>query len=189
MVDNNQPNDFVRYRDYYRGEHYGLPTWTYIATYYATAPATATTMDDDLKPQDMDEFGIGYERILTNKLSIGISYMHRAWKQKIEDYDPDGDGAWHFANETDFHTLDTSWGKTFRKYDAVIVTAAAPAMPRILLEQLNTGHGRMVVPVGSRISQSLIAVRRKGGSWTQEEICSCVFVPLLGKYGWETPAP
>jgi hypothetical protein len=122
VVDNNQPNDFVRYRDYYRGEHYGLPTWTYIATYYATAPATATTVDDDLKPQHMDEFGFGYERILTDKMSLGISYMHRSWKQKIEDYDPDGDGAWHFANEEDFHTTDTNWGKTYKKYDAVIVT-------------------------------------------------------------------
>jgi hypothetical protein len=70
----------------------------------------------------MDEFGIGYERILTDKLSVGISYMHRAWNQKIEDYDSDGDGAWYFGNETNYHTQDTSWGKTFRKYDAVILT-------------------------------------------------------------------
>jgi hypothetical protein len=122
VVDNFQPPDFVRYYDYYYGEHYGLPTWTYWNTYVWTGAGDTSTKDDDLKPQYMDEFGIGYERILTNKLSIGISYMHRAWNQKIEDYDPDGDGAWHFANEEDFHTTDTSWGKTFRKYDAVIVT-------------------------------------------------------------------
>jgi hypothetical protein len=122
VVDNFQPNEFVRYVDIYYGEHYGLPTWTYMGTQYATAPGGTTTKDDNLKPQYMDEFGIGYERILTNKLSIGLSYMHRAWNQKIEDYDPDGDGAWHFANEADYHTQGTSWGKTFRKYDAVILT-------------------------------------------------------------------
>jgi hypothetical protein len=122
VVDNFQPPNFVRYYDYYYGEHYGLPTWTYWGTYVWTGAGDTSTRDDDLKPQYMDEFGFGYERILTNKLSIGVSYMHRSWKQKIEDYDPDGDGAWHFANETDFHTTGTSWGKTFRKYDAVIVT-------------------------------------------------------------------
>jgi hypothetical protein len=122
VVDNFQPPRFTRLYDVYYGAHYGLPTWTYWGTYYWTAPGGVTTKDDELDPQYMDEFGIGYERILTNKLSIGISYMHRAWKQKIEDYDLDGDGAWHFANETDFATTTTSWGKTFRKYDAVIVT-------------------------------------------------------------------
>ena len=122
VVDNFQPPDFVRYLELYYGEHYGLPTWTYMGLYYATAPGGTTTKDDALEPQYMDEYGIGYERILTNKLSFGISYMHRSWNQKIEDYDPDGDGAWHFANEDDYATQDTSWGKTFRKYDAFIVT-------------------------------------------------------------------
>jgi flagellar basal body rod protein FlgB len=122
LVDNYQPNDFVRYQDVYFGEHYGFSDWYHVGTYYATAPATATTKSDDLKAQYMDEFGFGYERVLSNKLSVGISYMHRAWNQKIEDYDPDGDGAWHFENEDDYATQDESWGKTFRKYDAVILT-------------------------------------------------------------------
>jgi hypothetical protein len=122
VVDNFQPSEFTRMVDIYYGEHYGLPTWTYMGTQYSTAPGGTSTKDPNLKPQYMDEFGIGYERILTDKLSIGFSYMHRAWNQKIEDYDPDGDGAWHFANETNYHTQDTSWGKTFRKYDAMIIT-------------------------------------------------------------------
>jgi hypothetical protein len=122
VVDNLQPNIFTRTYDYYRGEHYGYADWTYIRTYYDTAPSSQTTVDE-LKPQYMDEYAVGYERILTKKLSIGISYMHRAWKQKIEDYDPDGDNAWHFANETNYHDQNTNWGKTYKKYDAIIITA------------------------------------------------------------------
>lgn len=122
FVDNMQPNDFTRYADYYRGEHYGYSDWTYITTVYATAPSSATTNSGDLKPQYMDEWGFGYERILGRKLSFGVSYMHRAWNQKIEDYDPENDGSWHFANEADYSTGTESWGKTYKKYDAFIVT-------------------------------------------------------------------
>jgi flagellar basal body rod protein FlgB len=122
VVDNLQPDDFVRLYDYYRGEHYGYPAWTYIATYYWTAPASDVEVADNLKPQYMEEMGIGYERILGKKFSLGISYMHRAWKQKIEDYDVNGDQIWEFANENDYHNQNESWGKTFKKYDAIILT-------------------------------------------------------------------
>lgn len=123
LIKNFQPDIFSRTRDYYRGEYYGLPTWTYIGTYWATAPAGETTKDDDIGPTYMDEFGIGYERILGNKFSVSLSYMHRAWKDKIEDYDLDGDEVWHFANETEFYdpAQDINWGKTFKKYDAIML--------------------------------------------------------------------
>ncbi|MCP5104107.1 MAG: TonB-dependent receptor [bacterium] len=123
LVDNNQPDIFQRKYDYYRGEHYGYPEWEKIRSYWSTPPAGATTMDDNLGCQHMDEISIGYERILSNKFSLGISYMHRAWKNKLEDFDPDGDDEWHFANADNFEDQNgTNWGKTFRKYDAFIVT-------------------------------------------------------------------
>jgi hypothetical protein len=122
MVDNFQPDDFVRIYDYYRGEHYGYSDWTYIRSYYWTPPGAATTRDDDLNAQYMDEWGFGYERVLTSKLSVGVSFLNRAWKSKIEDYDPDGDGIWHFANENDYHSQEESWGKTYKKYQAIILT-------------------------------------------------------------------
>jgi hypothetical protein len=122
VVDNLQPNDFVRIYDYYRGEHYGYPDWTYIASYYSTAPASDVEVADNLKPQYMEEMGFGYERILGKKFSLGISYMHRSWKQKIEDYDVNGDQIWEFAMENDYRDQNESWGKTYKKYDAIIVT-------------------------------------------------------------------
>lgn len=68
-------------------------------------------------------------------------------------------------------------------YDAIVVTAGAPAVPEPLVEQLAQG-GRMVVPIGGGFSQTLTLVRKQDNKITQEEICGCVFVPLIGRYGW-----
>ena len=69
-------------------------------------------------------------------------------------------------------------------FDAILVTAAAPAAPPSLLEQLSPDSGRMVVPVGSRWAQNLVRVRRTRAGTTTERLMSCVFVPLLGAEGW-----
>jgi protein-L-isoaspartate(D-aspartate) O-methyltransferase len=68
-------------------------------------------------------------------------------------------------------------------YDAIMVTAGAPALPKPLLEQLAFG-GRMVIPVGDAQNQALLRIRRDSGGFYQEEIGDCRFVKLLGKYGW-----
>lgn len=69
-------------------------------------------------------------------------------------------------------------------FDAILVTAAAPAAPPSLLEQLSADGGRMVVPVGSRRAQNLVRVRRTRTGTTTERLMTCVFVPLLGAEGW-----
>lgn len=71
-------------------------------------------------------------------------------------------------------------------YDAIVVTAAAPAIPPPLLEQLAEG-GRMVIPigpVGGTETQELVRVRKEGERITQEVLHYCRFVPLVGRYGW-----
>jgi protein-L-isoaspartate(D-aspartate) O-methyltransferase len=72
----------------------------------------------------------------------------------------------------------------FAPYDGIIVTAGAPSVPEPLVEQLAEG-GRLVIPVGGGFSQTLTLVRKKEGKIAQEEICGCVFVPLVGRYGWK----
>ncbi|MFA4015443.1 MAG: hypothetical protein RUDDFDWM_000526 [Candidatus Fervidibacterota bacterium] len=69
-------------------------------------------------------------------------------------------------------------------YDAVVVSAAAPDIPPTLIEQL-ADNGRLVIPVGSPYSQILVRVIKEGGKLKHEKICPCVFVPLVGEYGWE----
>ena len=75
----------------------------------------------------------------------------------------------------------------FAPYDAILVTAAAPAIPAPLREQLAEG-GRLVLPTGGRRQQLLQRVRRHGDRWTVEDLIAVVFVPLYGEHGFTPPA-
>lgn len=64
-------------------------------------------------------------------------------------------------------------------YDAILVTAAAPALVDALIEQLAPG-GVLVAPVGGAGAQSLVKLRRNAdGSISRTDLASVVFVPLL----------
>ncbi len=68
-------------------------------------------------------------------------------------------------------------------FDGIVVTAAPPAIPTPLLDQLAEG-GRLVIPVGPRDRQKLIVATRHGSDWEQRSAGDCVFVPLIGAGGW-----
>ncbi len=72
-------------------------------------------------------------------------------------------------------------------YDAILVTAGAPAAPEPLLAQLADG-GRLVIPEGGRGIQTLVryTVRytREGRNLRTEPLMQCMFVPLIGSHGW-----
>lgn len=69
-------------------------------------------------------------------------------------------------------------------FDAIIVTAGAPTVPDSLLRQLAEG-GRLVIPVGDRLSQDLKRITRTGQRFREETLLGCRFVPLLGQEGWQ----
>ena len=69
-------------------------------------------------------------------------------------------------------------------FEGIIVTAGAPEVPKMLTSQLADG-GRLVIPVGPRYTQTLYKVTRKGNRFMEEDITGCVFVPLLGDFGWK----
>jgi protein-L-isoaspartate(D-aspartate) O-methyltransferase len=69
-------------------------------------------------------------------------------------------------------------------FDAILVTAGAPHVPKTLTGQLKEG-GRMVIPVGQRPLQVCKKITRRAGRFETEDITGCVFVPLIGEYGWE----
>lgn len=68
-------------------------------------------------------------------------------------------------------------------YDRIIVAAAAPDIPPPLIEQLKTG-GKLLIPVGSRMSQELWRITKEEKGIRREGLGGCVFVPLIGRYGW-----
>jgi protein-L-isoaspartate(D-aspartate) O-methyltransferase len=72
----------------------------------------------------------------------------------------------------------------FSPYQGIIVTAAAPEIPEPMIEQLADG-GRLVIPKGNRFTQILLVVEKRGNELLTTEAEECVFVPLIGKYGWE----
>lgn len=66
----------------------------------------------------------------------------------------------------------------YAPYDAILVSAATSEMPPALFAQLREG-GRMIVPVGSFLSQELQLIRKVGGQAVTELLEGCRFVPLV----------
>ncbi len=75
------------------------------------------------------------------------------------------------------------WGE-HAPYDAVVISAAAPCIPRPLLEQLRPG-GCLVLPMGEEELQTLVGIRKESGGLREEYLGECRFVKLMGAYGWE----
>lgn len=86
------------------------------------------------------------------------------------------------------HVGDGSRGLAdFAPFDAILVAAAAPAMPHSLAAQLATG-GRLIIPVGPREKQRLCRyTRTRSGDLVEERLLSCRYVPLVGAEGWPQP--
>lgn len=83
-----------------------------------------------------------------------------------------------------YRTGDGSLGWESRApYDRILVAAGAPAAPEALMRQLADG-GRLVIPVGARDSQRLLAIDRRGDGFVQTDMGECRFVPLVGAQGF-----
>jgi len=128
--------------------------------------------------------GSGYETAILAELGKEVFSVERikaltAKAEKVlEDFD--------YKNihiKTDDGTL--GW-QELAPFDKIIVTASAPRVPGPLLNQLSSG-GKMTIPVGSRITQRLMLLEKdkQQDRVIENDICGCVFVPLIGEYGWK----
>ncbi len=89
------------------------------------------------------------------------------------------------CNNISFKCGDGTLGwKEKSPFDAIIVTAAAPHVPESLKEQLADG-GRLVIPVGDLFSQMLTVIEKRGNDYLTNNLCGCMFVPLIGEEGWK----
>lgn len=72
-------------------------------------------------------------------------------------------------------------------YGGIIVSAGAERIPQPLMDQMSMG-GRMVLPVGSLLDQTLVVLERTPDGIKEFQLGACLFVPLVGKYGRATLA-
>jgi protein-L-isoaspartate(D-aspartate) O-methyltransferase len=93
---------------------------------------------------------------------------------------------WLGYRNISFKTADGTEGwESYAPFDAVLVAAGGPDIPKPLVDQLIVG-GKMVIPIGSdQKSQILVRVTRTETGFTKEDCGPCAFVPLIGEHGWQ----
>jgi len=125
--------------------------------------------------------GSGYQAAILSKLAKMV--------YTIERFNALADRAKKIFKELEIKNIkvivgDGSKGwEEYSPYDGIIITAGAPEIPIGLIEQLNE-KGRMVIPVGNSFSQNLLLGIKEKGKLKISNYGGCVFVPLVGKYGW-----
>lgn len=72
----------------------------------------------------------------------------------------------------------------YAPFDAILVGAASPDVPRPLVEQLAVG-GQLLVPIGGRDEQVLVRVRRTPDGEERTSLDAMRFVPLIGTHGFQ----
>jgi len=126
--------------------------------------------------------GSGYQAAILAELSKEVYTIERVALivEKAE-------GRFRFLGYSNIHTKvgDGTLGwQEEAPFDRVMITAATPKIPEPIMGQLS-GEGIIVAPVGERFSQQLIKVRKSKAGLFEERHTPCVFVPLIGRYGWD----
>jgi protein-L-isoaspartate(D-aspartate) O-methyltransferase len=146
-------------------------------------PYIVALMTDLLQPEPEDVMlevgtGSGYQSAVLSLL-VSRVYSIEAVKALAEE-------AAARLKRLAYHNIETRWGDGYHgwpehaPYDGIIVTAAAPAVPQPLIEQLKPG-GRLVVPVSERLlGQNLLLLEKdKEGRIHQRSVLPVAFVPLV----------
>ena len=71
-------------------------------------------------------------------------------------------------------------------FDRIMVTAAVPRLPNVLCTQLDKHGGQMILPIGDEELQELTLVTRRGERFSSRTLLRCRFVPLVGRYGFDS---
>ncbi len=125
--------------------------------------------------------GSGYQTAVLAELCLNV--------YSVEKFGPLAEKARVLLDELNYynvalHVGDGTLGwSEHAPFDAIIVTAGSPELPRPLIAQLSL-RGRIVLPIGDERSQMLKRFRRTVSGLQEEGLGDCRFVKLLGRYGW-----
>ena len=125
--------------------------------------------------------GSGYQTAVLAELCLNVF--------SVEKFGPLAEKARALLDELNYynvalHVGDGTLGwSEHAPFDAIIVTAGAPELPRPLIAQLSI-RGRIILPIGNERSQMLKRFRRTASGLQEEGLGDCRFVKLLGRYGW-----
>ncbi len=125
--------------------------------------------------------GSGYQAAILSYLVKRIYSMERIRELRIE---AQNNIKKHNIKNVFFIQGDGTIGASqYEPFDRIIVTAASPKVPQILVDQLSD-NGIMIIPVGNINLQFLKKVEKKDGEIIITDYDACRFVPLIGKNGF-----
>ncbi len=139
----------------------------------------------NLKPNDkVLEIGTGSGYQCCILLEIGVKVYTIEFNKKL--YQQAKSFLQQLGYHAHFHLGDGSQGwPTFAPYDKIIVTAGAPSVPDVLVQQLKPG-GILVIPVGNEDHQEMLRIiKDQEGNIVKESHDFFRFVPLVGRFGWQ----
>ena len=131
--------------------------------------------------------GCGYQTAVLSKLAKKVFTVER-FSELAESAQATLGGLG--ISNVEFHVGDGSCGWPQSRlprsgwFDRVMITAAVPAVPEPVANQLADG-GLIVVPVGAAGVQELVVCEKKAGKLVERTICDVRFVKLVGQYGFE----
>ena len=150
-------------------------------------PYIVALMTEAMEITDKDKVlevgtGSGYQTAILCELASRVVTVER--HQRLLDRAKDVLAMLGYTN-VELHPTEKTlgWPKG-APYDAIMVTAGAPKVPQVLLDQLAV-DGRLVIPVGSRFEQDLMQVIKRKEGLVSTNLGACRFVPLIGEGAWD----
>lgn len=126
--------------------------------------------------------GSGYQSAVLSELGANVYSVERI--QKLHEYAAANLKKLSVKNVSLLCGDGTEGWPEHAPYDRIILTGAIPEIPEILQSQLNKQDGIIVAPEGERMVQRIRVIRFINGEKQVTYDTSCVFVPLIGKYGF-----